>query len=766
MDRRLSTFLLTAMLSASVNAAPPNTTDGGAPWKHRMFGAGHAFVSGDLPRGRLRNRLDSMPSRARNRAMEWLHRFEFPAADAESLDVDEEGGVFYVDDNLPVPGDVQQAAGESDTPFASANAWAVDEPFALHSRPGAPNVVYLDFNGHSFTDTAWGAGTITARAFSLDSDRANFSEAERAAIAEIWHRVAEDMAAFDIDVTTEQPPAFGPNVGRVLITSRTDASGNPMPHDTAGGVAYVGVWGRSNYTYYSPALVYHDNLGNGTTYIAEASSHEFGHNLGLSHDGTSSEGYYTGHGSGATSWAPIMGVGYYQNVTQWSKGEYADANNTQDDLAIIENNLSSAADDHGDTLADASPLVIESDGSVQVSNPEADPHNVNPENKGVVENSGDVDVFGFSVPDGAIDLTINPAWDAFYRTDRRGANLDIQARLLNASGEVVATSDPGTDTYANIAANVDAGTYYLEVRGVGSNNYSNYGSAGEYFIGGMVPAGSVANQAPSAQFGYGCMDLACSFTDTSSDSDGTLVSREWRFGDGTTSTATNPSHSYDAAGSYAVELTVTDDDGETATVSQTVNVTAQVNNPPTAEFAFACDGLGCGFSDQSSDSDGSIASWQWSFGDGSSSTQQSPTHSFAAAGWYKVGLTVTDDSGATSTVTKVVTLSEPVGDTQDPEVTITSPADGATVSRRVRLSASATDNDQVSSVVIYVDGSARCSGTTSASCTWNLRRVAAGSHTISAQATDAAGNKATTSISVTVEAATGNGGGKSAGKSK
>ncbi len=71
--------------------------------------------------------------------------------------------------------------------------------------------------------------------------------------------------------------------------------------------------------------------------IAEAASHEIGHNLGLNHDGqtTSTAGYYTGHGSGATGWAPIMGVGYSKEVTQWSKGDYANANNQQDDMSVL-----------------------------------------------------------------------------------------------------------------------------------------------------------------------------------------------------------------------------------------------------------------------------------------------------------------------------------------------------------------------------------------------------------------------------------------------
>lgn len=88
------------------------------------------------------------------------------------------------------------------------------------------------------------------------------------------------------------------------------------------------VFGLSNYhSYYSPALVYYNNMAGGInagteTYIAEAAAHEFGHNLGLSHDGTTTgTTYYAGHGSGLVSWAPIMGVGYYNNVTQWSKDE-------------------------------------------------------------------------------------------------------------------------------------------------------------------------------------------------------------------------------------------------------------------------------------------------------------------------------------------------------------------------------------------------------------------------------------------------------------
>ena len=91
------------------------------------------------------------------------------------------------------------------------------------------------------------------------------------------------------------------------------------------------------------------------------------------------------------------------------------------------------------------------------------------------------------------------------------------------------------------------------------------------FIGGGSPPG---NAAPVASFTFGCTGLTCNFTDASTDSDGTIVSRSWNFGDGSTSTATNPSKTYAAGGTYTVTLLVTDDDGATNQTSRSVTVTA------------------------------------------------------------------------------------------------------------------------------------------------------------------------------------------------
>ncbi len=179
----------------------------------------------------------------------------------------------------------------------------------------------------------------------------------------------------------------------------------------------------------------------------------------------------------------------------------------------------------------------------------------------------------------------------------------------------------------------------------------------EFSVGTSEPV----NQSPNASFTFDCDNLICSFTDTSTDNDGSIASWSWDFGDNTSSMAQNPGHTYSAGGTYTVTLTVTDDDGATDSEAKSVTVTsASSNTPPTASFTLDCTDLTCSFTDTSTDSDGSVVGWTWSFGDGGTSTVQNPSHTYAAGGTYAVTLTVTDDDGATGSTSDSVTVTEPV----------------------------------------------------------------------------------------------------------
>ena len=485
-----STCLLTVL--ASVVAAEAQ------PARVRQFPPGSVRRAEDLPAGRLRARIQGLPGPARERALARLRSFHFTEADLLSLDTDAEGGVFYVDDFHHEPGDDEIDSAPAEPIIAAASVPVSPFPPGLvfHSRPEAPNILYLNFAGEDVVGSAWnsslGRASIPAVPFSTDGDYSTFSDAEQSAIKRIWQRVAEDYAPFNIDVTTERPATFGTRVAHALITRNTDANGNPNPSSTAGGVAYVNVFGSSSFLTTRPAWVYYNNLGNGESSTAEAASHEIGHNLGLSHDGTSSTSYYGGHGSGNTSWGPIMGTGYGRNVSQWSKGDYYTANNTQDDLAIIAGKVSYRTDDRGDSSATATPLVLNGTNIVSTT-PDVDPSNSNPANKGVLERATDVDVFSFTSGYGTVSLTVNPS---IMATSTRGGNLDILLELYDANGALVLSNNAASQTTAQIQTPLAAGTYYLHVRNAGTGDpfassptgYTGYASLGQYFISGYIPA--------------------------------------------------------------------------------------------------------------------------------------------------------------------------------------------------------------------------------------------------------------------------------------
>src|SRR5687767_14733333 len=130
--------------------------------------------------------------------------------------------------------------------------------------------------------------------------------------------------------------------------------------------------------------------------------------------------------------------------------------------------------------------------------------------------------------------------------------------------------------------------------------------------------GGPDNADPVAAFAVNCNALACTFTDESTDPDGAddIESWSWDFGGDGTSDEQSPLHTFSAAGTYAVELTVTDAAGATNSVTEDVVVTTTANVAPTADFDFVCNAEECTFTDASSDTDGTIATYAWDFGDG------------------------------------------------------------------------------------------------------------------------------------------------------
>jgi len=167
-----------------------------------------------------------------------------------------------------------------------------------------------------------------------------------------------------------------------------------------------------------------------------------------------------------------------------------------------------------------------------------------------------------------------------------------------------------------------------------------------------------SNTAPTAAFADpSCDQLACTFDGSTSTDDGSIATWSWDFGDANsggenTATGVNPSHSFSAAGTYTVTLTVTDNEGATDDATKQVTVTgAPGNQSPVANFTPACSALACTFTNQSTDADGTIVGYSWDFGDDSpaaNTPDAQHTYAVTSATTFTVTLTVTDNVGATN----------------------------------------------------------------------------------------------------------------------
>ena len=402
--------------------------------------------------------------------------------------------LLFVDTALPA-GTVAAADPVTDP---APGTVSLSEALSLNSRPGSARTIYLDFLGGTYNGSfvcQYAAATpCNLPAFTQDADATTFSATELVAIYRIWQSVAEDYAPFDVNVSTQDLGSaaldrassgdltFGT---RVVVTSdaRWAAAQTATPAGCGcGGMAYVGVWcsTSSSYAPYEKptAVIVTANLGGGgTKYVAEATSHEVGHNFGLLHDGTiahgttAAVGYYAGQGV----WAPIMGVGYNKPVTQWSKGEYPYANNTQDDTAIIATGAPLLADDAGSTPGTATALT----SGTPVP--------------GLITSPTDSDWFSFT-SFGLTQLAVTPA--------ATNPNLDVSLEVYAADGTtLVEAFDPAVSGSQNSGLSTSvagleahrtstplaSGTYFAKVTGSGEGDpavtgYSSYASLGRYTI--------------------------------------------------------------------------------------------------------------------------------------------------------------------------------------------------------------------------------------------------------------------------------------------
>ncbi|WP_241775737.1 RICIN domain-containing protein [Flavobacterium sp. Root420] len=330
----------------------------------------------------------------------------------------------------------------------------------LQSLPGAAGCVLLDFDGYNMP-----AGNLWNNGNAINAAPSGMSDAD---VQQHWEVVAEDYRPFNLNVTTSEAVfnSYPRNRRmRVVVTPTNTAAPG------AGGVAYIGSFNWDNDV---PCWVFITSGKSG----GDASAHEVGHTFDLGHDGrtTPKEDYFVGINN--TSWAPIMGAGYYRPVVQWSKGEYDYANNKQDDVATIAGSkfgVGYRGDDYGNTTASATTLDYNGSGAINQKN-------------GIVSSEADYDFFTFTTGGGNVSINAN--------TVSRDGNLHLLLRLYNSAGAEMGTywnSDPFA-LNASMNVNLPAGKYFIGVDGSGAGSagyggYSAYGSIGSYSITGTIPPG-------------------------------------------------------------------------------------------------------------------------------------------------------------------------------------------------------------------------------------------------------------------------------------
>lgn len=387
--------------------------------------------------------------------------------------------------SAPQPAPITGLAAIDSKQFAPLNGPV--SAVALTKNPNSGHVLYLDFDGESVTGDFWNVFSNVDTINAAPAPLAN----NDAWVTSVFNRVVEDFEPFNITVTTDRTVFDAADPQQRLQAIITPSSSDVAPG--TGGVAFL-----NSYATNLTRIVWVFNLSEYS--CASTVSHEAGHAFGLSHDGLLGDlnPYYRGHdGSYAPGWGPIMGApfqgGFNAEVDQWSKGEYDNANNDEDDVAIIANAANGFGfknDDFADVISGGGGLgvgLLSSIGPNQIGL------------SGIISRNGDKDVFRFAAAfSGDVVMTVYPldieSTDADPGSGTSGANLAVGIRLLDSLGNQIAVGADFGDVLlaSRIQATVEPGIYYLEVDGSGrgdnpTTGFSDYASLGQYNIVGDLP---------------------------------------------------------------------------------------------------------------------------------------------------------------------------------------------------------------------------------------------------------------------------------------
>jgi hypothetical protein len=346
------------------------------------------------------------------------------------------------------------------------SAAGAQTPPAWNSWPDARPTIFLDFDGQTVSGTQWNNnGPIVCGPSNITLEQQ----------AQIFNRMAEDFRPFQVNVTTDSTKYWSaPAKQRMRVIFTISSS---WYSSAVGGVSYINsfTWGDN-----TPNFVFTAALQYNTKWLAEAGSHEVGHTLGLRHQASYNTScvkltdYYAGTGSGEIGWAPIMGVGYYQNMTTWNLGPNSLGCTTmQSDVDVITrlynnvpvNGITYRTDDAAETITSAPTASFTSD-TFRID--------------GVIERASDRDLYHFSISQGTrFRLDAVP-----FNTglDNLGSDLDIQVQLLDANGNQLGSYNPAPLLNSVIDTALTSGDYYLMIDGKGNQFAPEYGSLGSYAL--------------------------------------------------------------------------------------------------------------------------------------------------------------------------------------------------------------------------------------------------------------------------------------------